>query len=945
MRKLLVAFVISLTTLACIPVDAGAAFGIKTFDITFTDEKGEPAEAGTHPFASTISFGTNFDNATLIPEGWIRDFTSGQIPGLVGDTTAYEPCTAAQFFEKFGESLDPNCALSTQVGIVGVSLKGANGVAWETAPIFNVTPPPGVLLRLGFTVLTQNVFVDVKLNDAPPYNGIGASRNIVQAFPVFGAKVQLWGNPSDPAHNELRRGCAKSGTSSVPPGDIAAFEFEGTGKSCPVSANPRPFLTMPTDCSAPLVTSFEAVSWNDLDQDGQPDTDAGSILTHDVFGNPAPLNGCGKLRPLFHPTISARPTSRAAHSPTGLDFSLQVDDEGLTSVEGLRHPDIAKGVVTLPKGMTANPSVAEGLEVCSEADLARERLASLPGVGCPEASKIGTMEVESPLVDEAVKGALYQAAPHANLADDALIAFYMVFKSTNLGVIIKQPVKVEPDPETGQLKAIAEDIPRLPFARFNLHFREGGRSPLITPPLCGTYEATAELTSRSGGPSVTATDAFQVISGPNESPCPPGGTPPFGPGFRAGSISNHAGAYSPFYMRLTRRDGDQDLTRFDATLPRGVVAKLAGVAKCPDAQIALARTKTGKAELASPSCPADSKIGTVTGGAGVGSQLTYVPGSIYLSGPFGGAPLSAVAIVPAVAGPFDVGTIVYRQALKVNPRTGIVTADGAASDPLPHILAGVPIPVRDVQVHVDRSNFMLNPTSCNPFATKASIWGGGNDAFSIADNSPVARESRYQAASCASLGFKPKLELRLKGPIKRGGHPKFRATYKPRQGDANLEGLVLRFPRSAFLDQAHIRTICTRVQYAAKSCPPGSVYGHVRAFTPLLSDPLEGPVYLRSSDHNLPDIVLALKGLVDVEAVVRVDSKKGGIRTTLTEAPDVPITKVVVTMQGGEKGLIVNSTDLCAQKRRANLRLDGHNGKVSKVRPVVGAGCGKSSSS
>jgi hypothetical protein len=903
-------------------------FGLSEFDVEFAPSPGEPPmRAGSHPAAMTISLGANLDGAG-IPEGWLRDIVVKQIQGLVGDTTAYPRCSNTDFLD-IEEGLSA-CAVDTQVGINAVEANEPD--IWTLSPIYNLAPPPGVLVRLGFTAALANVVVDVGLTTDPPYRAVGASRNTSQLAKVLANKLQLWGDPSDPEHDELRGKCGV-GAVSVEPGED--FDFEGFGESCPIPPRSRPFLTLPTDCSAPLATDYEVLSW-------EGESESGSILTHDESGAPAPFNDCASLK--FEPSISAQPTSRAAQSPTGLDVSLDVADEGLISVGGRAQSSIREVVFTLPQGMTANPSVAEGLEVCSEQDLREETLQAVPGEGCPQASKIGSLEVESPLIGEPLKGALYQATPHANLADDSLIAFYLVFKNPGLGVIVKQAVKVEPDPRTGQLKATSSDIPQLPFSSFRLHFREGGRSPLVTPSQCGTYTAEAVLTPWSGTAPVTATSSFQIASGPGGGPCPPGGTPPFEPGFEAGSENNAAGAFSPFVMRLTRRDGDQDLTRFDATLPRGVVAKLAGVDKCPDAQIAVAKAKTGKAELDSPSCPLNSRIGTVQAGAGVGSQLTYVPGSIYLAGPFGGAPLSAVAVVPAVAGPFDVGTVVYRQAIRVNPRTGEVSADGGSSDPLPHILAGIPVPVRDVQVHIERSGFTLNPTSCNPFETKAALWGAGADPFSSSDDSHVARRSPFQAASCASLGFKPKLSLRLKGGVKRGSHPEFRALYKPRPGDANLEGLVLRFPRSAFLDQAHIRTICTRVQYAAKSCPSGSVYGQVRAFTPLLSEPLEGPVYLRSSDHDLPDVVFSLHGIVDFEAVIRVDSKKGGIRTTLTEAPDAPIDKVVVSMQGGRKGLIVNSTDLCTAKHRANVTLDAQNGKRLKGRPLVQATCGKQKS-
>ncbi|HEY8808938.1 MAG TPA: hypothetical protein VIM28_02850, partial [Solirubrobacterales bacterium] len=308
--------------------------------------------------------------------------------------------------------------------------------------------------------------------------------------------------------------------------------------------------------------------------------------------------------------------------------------------------------------------------------------------------------------------------------------------------------------------------------------------------------------------------------------------------------------------------------------------------------------------------------------------------------PYKGAPLSVVAIVPAVAGPFDVGTVVTQEALRIDPRTAEVEADGSSSDPIPHILAGIPLKVRDIRVYVDKPNFTLNPTNCTRSAVAATLWGGGADVFSVADDSPLSLSSRFQAADCASLGFKPRLSLALKGGTKRGGHPALTGTYTPRAGDANLKSLVLRLPRSAFLDQAHIRTICTRVQFAAKACPAGAVYGHVTAYTPILDQPLEGPVYLRSSNHNLPDFVADLHGLVDVEAVARIDSKGGGIRATFEDVPDAPLTKVVVQMQGAKKGLIINSRNLCGHKSKADAAFSGQNGKSFDAKPVMKAECG-----
>ncbi len=920
--------VVCVAALAIGAAPAPAAFDVRDFDVAFTEPDGTTAtQAGSHSFDLNVSFGLGFEEREGEPfsDGRIKDILIGQVPGLVGDTTAYPRCSTLDFLQN-GE-----CPIEPQVGVTAGAIKG---LGWFASPVFTLTPPPGALLRLGWNVnKTANIVVDVTLNQEPPHNGLAASRNTPQLLDVFGSKTELWSDPANEAHDDLRGDCLRpDDPSNTPFDDVAAYEFASTGGTCPVPEREKPFLTLPTYCGEPLRSSFEALSW-------EGERDSGSVLTHDAAGNPQPFTGCDKLG--FSPSIGAQPTNLAAESPTGLDFSLEVDDPGLTSVDGLAQSHIRKAVITLPEGMTANPSLAEGLEVCSEADLERETLSSAPGEGCPQASKIGTIEVESPLVAEAVPGALYQAEPYANLAGDSLIAFYIVLKNPTLGILVKQPVKVEPDPETGQLISTTEEIPQLPFSSFKLKFREGARSPLVTPPTCGTHAVKAELTPWSGRPPIVDTSTFQIVSGPGEGPCPPGGTQPFAPGFEAGSASNAAGAFSPFSMRLTRRDGDQDLTRFDATLPKGVLAKLAGVSRCTDIQIARADAKTGRAELANPSCPANSRIGRVLTGAGVGSQLTYVPGTVYLAGRFGGAPLSAVAIVPAVAGPFDVGTVVVRQALLVDPRSGEVSADGARSQPIPHILAGIPLRVRDIQVHVDRPAFTLNPTSCEPMATRALIWGGGVNPFSVLDDSPVARSSRYQAAGCAALRYRPRLSLKLKGGTRRGAHPALRTVFRPRPGDANSSRVLVRFPRSAFIDQSHFRTICTRVQFAADNCPAGSVYGRVRAFTPLLSEPLEGPAYLRSSDNELPDLVFDLHGLVDFEAVVRIDSIRGGLRAAATELPDAPIAKVVISMQGGDKGLFVNSRNLCASKNRAIIHLAAQSGKRSTQRPAVRPQCGK----
>ncbi len=917
MKRLTVIFLTTALLIALAIAPSAHAFALKDLDAAFTNQDGSVAtQAGSHPFAQTTSLGLettiNPETGVVVPDGDPKSLKVSLPPGFVGDPNAVPRCSGLDFALP-----EKECPAATQVGFTDVSALDFGST--YRVPVYSLVPPPGAVMELGFEVVQVPVTVDLRVNPNPPYNVIADLRDIPNPVPFYHSDFTIWGVPADPAHDEERSGCGAGG--------------------CNLNLAEKPLLTMPRACTGPLTTAFEAVSWQEPNE--APFT--ASVLSHDDAEPPNPqgMTGCDRLA--FAPSIVAKPTTKAAESSSGLDFSLNVADEGLANPDGLAASDIRKAVVTLPEGMTVNPSSAQGLEVCSEADLDRETLGAAPGAGCPEASKLGTIEVQTPLLDESLSGSLFLAEPFKNPVG-SLIALYFVIENEKLGIIVKQTAKVIPDPKTGQLVTTTDEIPQLPFSSFKLHFREGARSPLVSPPGCGTYDVKAELTPWAGGSPVTATSSFEVITGPGESPCPSGGTPPFNPGFEGGTQNNQAGAFSPVYMRITRRDGDQDLTKFSAELPPGMVAKLAGTTQCSDAAIAETKTKSGRAELASPSCPQSSEIGRVLAGAGVGPVLTYVPGKIYLAGPYQGAPLSVIGVVPAVAGPFDVGTVVTRQALQIDPRTAEVRVDGDRSDPIPHILAGIPLKVRDIRVYVDKQNFTINPTSCEPFALDASLWGGGAEVFSVADDSPFARSSRFQAADCQALGFKPRLSLKLKGGTKRGGHPALTGTYRPRGGDANLAGMVLRLPRSAFLDQAHIRTICTRVQFAAKSCPPGAIYGKATAYTPLLEQPLTGPVYLRSSNHNLPDFVADLHGLIDVEAVARIDSQKGGIRATFEDVPDAPLTKVVVQMQGAKKGLIINSRNLCGAKSRANAELSGHNGKAATSRPVMeAAGCAKAS--
>ncbi len=937
------ALALTLATAALLTLSASPALGAFGFKpppitgVTFTGPEGLPAmAAGSHPFAMTTRLAMN---TTVIPEGGscikefcelaegeLRNLTVTMPAGFTGNPFAVPRCTTAEFIHR--ENSAPSCPDSTAVGISAVKIDFKPLPVGETrylhVAVYNLVPPPGVAAKLGFAVLNVPVTVDLTVNPSPPYNVEAHLTNTAQAAYFYGSALTIWGDPTAAAHNPLRGHCLDV---------LAGSEIdEPVSKgNCPSQAPPKAFITLPRRCEGALSTVFDAVAWNSGDKAGL------TTKTEDSQGNPLSTLGCGKVE--FGPHFQAQPTSASAESPTGFDVNLHIDNPGLENPAGVSSSDIKKAVVALPQGMTANPSQAEGLAVCSEAGFAAEKVDSDFGAGCPAASKIGTVEATTPILEgELLKGSVFLATPYEN-PFGTLLALYTTIKDPERGISLGLTAKVEPDPKTGQLIATFDNLPQQPVTDFHFHFREGARSPLVTPPHCGTYTTQATFYPWAN-PSVPfhSDSEFEITAGPGGGPCPPAGAPPFKPGFEAGSLNNSAGAYSPFTMRLTRSDGEQDMTRFSAILPPGVSGKIAGIPTCSEAAIAAAKAKSGKAEIASPSCPAASEIGHTLAGAGVGGALTYVPGHLYLGGPFGGDPLSVVSITPAVAGPFDVGTVVVREALTLDPNTGEVQVDGAASDPIPHILAGIPLKLRDLRVSTDRPQFTINPTSCAKEQAKATLFGDYLDVFNPADDVPVSLTDRYQAASCASLQFKPKLSLTLKGGTRRSAFPALNAELTARPGDANVAGAVVTMPPSLFIANAHIANPCTRVQFNADACPPSSVLGTAKAYTPLLDQPLEGPVYFRSNggERLLPDVVADLHGQFRFTLVIGIlKSRNARITTKVLNAPDVPASKVTLSLAGGKKGLLENNENLCLHKQRAALDLSGQNGRHYRTEPVV----------
>jgi hypothetical protein len=920
-----------------IAAPASAAFGLDEADVTFHEADGSVDDlAGSHPFAMTTKIGFNTSEEPVrgfpVTDQDLKDLSLEQIDGLAGDPTATPRCSAEDFLHVSG----PVCPDDTAVGFAHVEDIEPGHV--EHLPVYNVAPPSGAVAKLGFAPTSTQVSVVIRVSPVAPYRLEARLVNVPQVLEIYRTELTLWGLPADPAHDAQRGG-----------------PFEAPG-------GVKPFLTVPSACKGSLATDYAADSWENRGStlpDGRPNLAdpawvAGSVQMHDDAVPPHPMGfeGCAGLG--FEPSISQRTTSGSAESPTGLNFSLDVSNPGLVEPGGRAGSVIEKAVVTLPPGVFANPAVAQGLSGCSLAEYETMSLGDTGG--CPDSSKVGSVEVESPLLEEEVEGQpgtsvpqvlhgqIFVAQQHDNVFGN-LLTIYMVIEDPKLGIFIKLPGRVQPDPATGQLTTTfgepGQRLPQLPFSHLRLHFQEGNRAPLMTPPTCGTFSSEAVLYPYAEGvPPAHRTATFEIGSGAYGAPCASSSAQlPGALRFSAGTLNSKAGTYSPFVLDLSRPDGSRQLSAISTTLPEGLIGRLAGIPYCGDAQIAAAAARAGEgqgaAEAAQPSCPAASEVGTVTVGAGAGPEPLYVAGHAYLAGPYKGAPLSLEIITPAIAGPFDLGVVAVRAALQVDPLTAQVSA---VSDPIPTILHGLPLDVRSVAIDVSRPNFTLNPTSCEPKAIT------GTATSTLGSTTPLSQY--FQASNCAALAFRPKLKLSLKGSTKHGGHPALNAvlTYPKGAGYANIARAQVNLPHSEFIDQANLNKTCTKPVLLARACPKSTIYGKAKAWTPLLDKPLEGNVYLVGGfGYKLPALVAELDGQIRVLLAGKVDSGPNrGIRNTFEAVPDAPVEKFELQLKGGPKySLLENSENLCARPQKAIARFTAQSGKVLQTKPRISNECRK----
>lgn len=881
-------------------------------DFMNRDQKTPVRKAGSHPDVAVFAFDFNskpYPNDNLwphvpyqkAPDENVRHLQINMPRGFLGNPTAVGECTAAQLTAGA-------CPRNSQVGRIDLSLFPIQPMQSATTwplhmAVYNMTHPRGAVADLAFSILGNAVHIKASLDPSDNYAVRTTISDINESLPIFDQKLTLWGVPSERWHDWDR--CNNEG-----------FVGEPHPQPCETDLPAKPFLTVPSQCGVDHSVRLSRYdSWTNT-----------GVYGPDVVSESFQVTDCDK--PRFEPKVELQPTGKAAKTPTGLDVHVVVPQSESTG--GLATPTVKQFEVTFPQGMSLSPSFADGLTGCT---LDQIGLKTDNPVACPGSSRIGNMELSTPLLPQPLQGSMYLSNQGENPFGSTFGVYLVAHDVEDRGVLIKLPGRLDLDKQTGQITATFDDLPQLPFDDLTLGFRSGARAPLVNPPSCGTHTIGVEIASwAQPNEPVDVSGSFEVVEGPEGAPCAQESAQRFAPRMSTGSINPAAGAFSPFVFRLDRRDVDQELGTIQATLPKGLLAKIADVSNCPDAALASisGAEGTGKQELAQPACPASSQIGTLNVGMGAGTGPNYFGGKAYMAGPYKGAPLSLAVVVPAIAGPFDFGSVVVRTALHVNPETAQVRA---VSDPLPTMLHGVLLRVRDIRLKMDRSQTMINPTSCAPTNIEGRVTG--------LSGATAVLSNWFQVGECASLRFGPKLSLRLKGGTRRGTYPALTATLTAKPGEANIGRAAVTLPHSAFLAQENIRTVCTRVQYAAEACPPGSVYGHARAITPLLAEPLEGPVYLRSSDNPLPDLVAHLGGRVDVDLVGRIDSVNGGIRTTFAAVPDAPVTKFTLKMMGGKKSLLVNSRHLCARPNRAHVRLVGQNGMRTSTRPAVKVRCGK----
>jgi hypothetical protein len=739
-------------------------------------------------------------------------------------------------------------------------------------PLFNMQPDPGHVATLSGTFLFVTITIEVDAHspgstscDSSNCQLVGTLSSASTLLTLEGSSLTLWGVPGDPSHDAQR--CGEN---------LAQPDCQ------PSAVSKAPFLTNPTNCSSGGTASVTATSYQ-----GQSST-----VTIPV----SPPTGCDQLS--MAPTLSVAPDNAQADTPAGYDFDLKVPQN--EQPYSLATPEVQNVSITLPNGTALSPAVANGLQGCSDAQFAAN--------SCPEASKVGTVSIHTPLLPDLLTGAVYIGSP----TPTQMYRLLVVASADN--VTIKLSGQALPDPVTGQLTTVFDNNPQLPFDELNLSLFGGPLAALANPESCGTFTTTSDISSWSGGPDATPSSPFTITS------CDPS----FSPTFMAGTMNPAAGSYSTFTLTFSRQDSDEEFSSIAATLPPGLLAAVGKVPLCANSN------------ASAGTCGSASRVGTATVGSGAGSEPLFLSGPVYLTGGYKGGAYGLATVIHAIAGPYNLGTVVVRQALHIDPTDAHVTA---ISDPFPTILDGVPLRIKTINLTLDRPNFVVNPTSCSPGPITGTITSVGGVNATVS--------SPFHVGFCRSLPFFPSLGIKLTGSgrTKSGTHPTLIATLKQDSGQANISSARVTLPLSLALDPKNSAVVCPyavaqSVHGGTAHCPADTIVGRATATSPLLSAPLSGPVYLvqgirfnRSGQkiRTLPTLLVPLRGQIALDLRATTSVSGGHLVSTFGTVPDATVSSFALTINGGSKGILVvtgRGRSICKAPQIGSVAFGAHSGRA-----------------
>jgi hypothetical protein len=926
-----------------VPLESAGTFGMESYEMA-NEEEGGAADlrAGSHPFQTTSTVVFNQSSQPYRPPGLPKDVQVKLPAGLVGDPTAVPQCAGQQFYTSPRANADTNeCPADTVVGVATVRIVEQYFFSLRplviVVPIFNLKPDVGEPARFGIYVLGDPSILDFAVRSGEDYGVTVNVQNIPERLNFLSSTLTLWGVPGDQRHDEARGwGCVDGGTWHE------QFPESVPGCTLEHDAQPSPLTTLPTSCTGPLETSAVADSWQEPGKWDPP-----------VIAPLPGLVGCESLP--FEPSIEVAPETQEASTPAGLRVNVHLPQSASLAPAGQAESAVKKINIPLPAGLQLNPSAADGLQACTSPEIGykgegpqthmQEFTSSLPeplepGVNfCPEASKIATVKIKTPLLPNALEGFAYLAAPqnfkNAPLENPfgSLLAMYIVARDPISGTLIKQAVQVTPNAETGQLTGTLEDVPPLPFEDAELQFFGTARAPLATPARCGSYSGEASLDPWSGNPSAAVTSPpFQIVTGPDGSGSG-GCTVPraFVPGFNAEAKNVQAGAFTPFDTTLTRRDQDQPLGRLEVQLPPGVSGMLSSVKLC------------GEPQAAQGSCGEESLIGHTIVSAGLGSDpYTVTGGKVYITTGYKGAPYGLSIVDPAVAGPFvlDEGRpVVVRAAVYVDPHTAAIKV---VSDSLPTILDGIPLQIQHVNVSIDREHFTFNPTDCNKLQVGGTLFSSEGVAGVVS--------SPFQVTNCAALQFAPKFSVSTSAHTSKAGGASLTVKLSnpavPQGSEANIAKVKVDLPKQLSTRASTLEKACRLAVFEANpaKCPPASIVGHATVHTPLIPVPLTGPAYLISrGGEAFPPLTIVLQGYgLTIETVGTTRVHNGITSTTFSTVPDVPFSTFELTLPKGKFSALAANGSLCKPKLTMPTAFAAQNGaEIHQSTPVTVTGCRK----